>query len=349
MRAALLGATGLVGREILRTLETRNFPATEVLPLASSRSRGSRVPFRGGELEVLEVNADSFEGVDIAFFSAGADASRKWAPEAKKRGAVVIDNSSAWRMDPDVPLVVPEVNPGAMAGHKGLIANPNCATIQAVMVLKPLHDTAGLVRLSVVTFQSVSGTGKEAMEELAGNSSAFLSGAEGAASVYPHDIAFDVLPHIGGFDEDGVSEEEWKMIRESRKILGIPGLEVRCTAVRVPVFRGHSEAVTAIFERAIAPGEARDLLSSAPGVRLVDEPSKGLYPTARSSQGRDPVFVGRIRRDTISEKGLMMWVVSDNLLKGAALNAVQIAESLAAFRRNAALSAPHRPGRRRIR
>ena len=329
MRVALLGATGLVGRELLRTLETRRFPATEVLPLASSRSRGSRVPFRGGELEVLEVNADSFEGVDIAFFSAGADASRKWAPEAKKRGAVVIDNSSAWRMDPDVPLVVPEVNPGAMAGHMGLIANPNCATIQAVMVLKPLHDAAGLVRLSVVTFQSVSGTGKEAMEELAGNSSAFLSGAEGAASVYPHDIAFDVLPHIGGFDEDGVSEEEWKMIRESRKILGIPGLEVRCTAARVPVFRGHSEAVTAIFERAIAPGEARDLLSSAPGVRLVDEPSKGLYPTARSSQGRDPVFVGRIRRDTISEKGLMMWVVSDNLLKGAALNAVQIAESLA--------------------
>jgi len=266
--------------------------------------------------------------VDIAFFSAGADASRKWAPEAKKRGAVVIDNSSAWRMDPDVPLVVPEVNPGAMAGHKGLIANPNCATIQAVMVLKPLHDAAGLVRFSVVTFQSVSGTGKEAMEELATNSGAFLSGVEGAASVYPRDIAFDVLPHIGGFDEDGVSEEEWKMIRESRKILGIPGLEVRCTAVRVPVFRGHSEAVTVIFDRALAPEEARGLLSSAPGVRLIDEPSKGLYPTARSSQGQDPVFVGRVRRDTISEKGLMMWVVSDNLLKGAALNAVQIAEAL---------------------
>ncbi|HOG13727.1 MAG TPA: aspartate-semialdehyde dehydrogenase [Synergistales bacterium] len=329
MRVALLGATGLVGREMMRTLEARGFPASEVVPLASSRSRGSRVPFRGGELEVLEVNADSFVGVDIAFFSAGADASRRWAPEAKKKGAVVIDNSSAWRMDPDVPLVVPEVNPGAMAGHKGLIANPNCATIQAVMALKPLHDAAGLVRFSVVTFQSVSGTGKEAIEELAGNSGAFLSGEEGAASVYPHDIAFDVLPQIGGFDEDGVSEEEWKMIRESRKIMGIPGLEVRCTAVRVPVFRGHSEAVTAIFERVLTPGEARELLSSAPGVRLLDEPSKGLYPTARGSQGREPVFVGRVRRDTISEKGLMMWVVSDNLLKGAALNAVQIAEALA--------------------
>ena len=328
MRVALLGATGAVGREILNTLEARNFPASEIVPLASSRSKGSRVSFGGGEFEVSEVTADSFEGIDIAFFSAGGTASRLWAPEATRRGAVVIDNSSAWRMDPEVPLVVPEVNPGAITGNKGLIANPNCATIQAVMVLKPLHDAAGLEQFSAVTFQSVSGTGKEAVTELARNSEAFLSGDKGIASVYPHDIAFNVLPHIGGFDEGGISEEEWKMIRESRKILELPGLDVRCTAARVPVFRGHSEAVTALFKRTISPKEARRVLSVAPGVCLADEPGRNLYPTARDSRGKDSVFVGRIRRDTISEKGLMMWIVSDNLLKGAALNAVQIAELL---------------------
>ncbi len=328
MRVALLGATGAVGQEMLATLEHRKFPVSDLVPLASSRSAGSRVSFAGCEIAVGEVCPGSFDSVDIALFSAGGEASRRWAPEAVKRGATVIDNSSAWRMDPDVPLVVPEVNRGALAGHRGLISNPNCATIQAVMVLKPLHETAGLEGFAAVTFQSVSGTGKEAMRELAFNSEASLSGEKGRPLVYPRDIAFNVLPQIGRFDEDGISEEEWKMIRESRKILGLPGLKVSCTATRVPVFRGHSEAVSAVFQRSISPGEARRALEAASGICVMDDPVGNLYPTARDSEGNGSVFVGRIRKDTMNEKGLMMWIVSDNLLKGAALNAVQIAEAL---------------------
>jgi len=282
----------------------------------------------GCEIVVREVCPGAFEGVDIALFSAGGEASRIWAPKAIERGATVIDNSSVWRMEPDVPLVVPEVNPGALAGHRGLIANPNCATIQAVMVLNPLHKVAGLEGFTAVTFQSVSGTGKEAIRELASNSEALLSGEKGMSSVYPHDIAFNVLPHIGGFDEDGISEEEWKMIRESRKIMGLPGLKVNCTATRVPVFRGHSEALCAVFRNPLSPDEARAILEAAPGVCLMDDPGSYRYPTARNSKGSGSVFVGRIRKDTFWEMGLMMWVVSDNLLKGAALNAVQIAEMI---------------------
>lgn len=329
MRVSVLGATGLVGREMLLTLEQRGFPVTDLVPLASSRSAGRKVTFAGEELVVSEVSPEAFNKVDVALFSAGGEASRRWAPEAARRGAVVIDNSSAWRMDPEVPLVVPEVNSGAMKGHAGIIANPNCATIQAVMVLKPLHDAAGLREFSAVTFQAVSGTGKAAIKELLDNSLAVVSGVgRGIPELYPHDIAFNVLPHIGSFDEDGVSEEEWKMVRESKKILGLPGLKVRCTATRVPVFRGHSEAIWANFEKTIHPGEARRILQTVPGVEVVDDPGKCLYPLARNAEGRDEVFVGRIRRDTGDGNGLMMWVVSDNLRKGAALNAVQIAELL---------------------
>jgi len=329
MRVAVLGATGLVGREMLLTLEQRRFPVNDLVPLASSRSAGSKVTFGGEDLVVREVCPEAFSNVDVAIFSAGGEASRSWAPEAVRRGAVVIDNSSAWRMDPGVPLVVPEVNPGALKGHAGIIANPNCATILAVMVLKPLHDAAGLRKFSAVTFQAVSGTGKAAIKELLDNSRAIVSGdGEGVTEVYPHDIAFNVLPHIGSFDEDGVSDEEWKMVRESKKILGLPGIEVRCTATRVPVFRGHSEAIWADFEKNIHPDEARRILQTAPGVAVVDDPGRSLYPLARNAEERDEVFAGRIRRDTGDGNGLMMWVVSDNLRKGAALNAVQIAELL---------------------
>jgi aspartate-semialdehyde dehydrogenase len=328
MRVALLGATGLVGREMLLTLEQRRFPVSDLVPLASSRSAGKKVTFAGKDHDVLEVRADHFDGVDIALFSAGGNASREWAPEAAKRGAVVIDNSSAWRMDPEVPLVVPEVNPEAAGFHKGIIANPNCATIQAVVVLKPLHEAAGLTGFSVVTFQSVSGTGKAALDELAENSRARLAGGRGRAAIYPHDIAFNVIPGIGAIDGDGVSEEEWKMVRESRKILSLPEISVDCTAARVPVFRGHSEALNAFFDRDISPLEARRILEKAPGVKVIDDPGSDAYPTALDAEGRDGVFVGRIRRCT-GGPGLMMWVVSDNLRKGAALNAVQIAELLA--------------------
>lgn len=329
MRVAVLGATGLVGREMLLTLEQRKFPVTDLVPLASSRSTGKMVTFAGVEWVVREVCPEIFSNVDIALFSAGGEASGRWAPEAARRGTVVIDNSSAWRMDPEVPLVVPEVNPEALKGHAGIIANPNCATIQAVVVLKPLHDAAGLREFSAVTFQSVSGTGKAALEELSDNSSSFLSGAgKCAGKVYPHDIAFNVLPHIGSFDENGVSDEEWKMVRESKKILALPELSVRCTATRVPVFRGHSEAISAAFDGPLSPAEARRILHDAPGVCVLDDPHRDLYPLARNAEGRDEVFVGRIRRDTGDGNGLMMWVVSDNLRKGAALNAVQIAELL---------------------
>lgn len=328
MRIAVLGATGLVGREMLLTLEQRSFPATELVPLASERSAGKKILFRGEEIEVIEVSPEAFSSVDIALFSAGGDASRRWAGEAVGRGSVVIDNSSAWRMDPEVPLVVPEVNPEAVKMHAGIIANPNCATIQAVMVLKPLHDAAGLREFSAVTFQSVSGTGREALEELSKNSMTVLAGGAGSPQVYPHDIAFNVLPHIGSFDEDGVSDEEWKMVRESRKILGLPDLKVRCTATRVPVFRGHSEAVCAVFERPVTPEQAREILGAAPGVTVMDDPGKNIYPLARDAKGRDDVFVGRIRKDGGDARGLLFWIVSDNLRKGAALNAVQIAELL---------------------
>jgi aspartate-semialdehyde dehydrogenase len=328
-KVAVLGATGLVGREILKVLEQRNFPVSELIPLASERSAGKTLDFMGERRTVRAVDDDSFEGADIALFSAGSTASRRWAPIAAAAGAVVIDNSSAWRMDAEAPLVVPEVNPFDIELNNGIIANPNCSTIQAVVALYPLHLKAGLNYVAFSTYQSVSGTGQEALKTLESGSRDFLDGREPSSSlVYPHPIAFDLLPHIGPFDQDGISEEEWKMVRESRKIMHIPDLWVSCTTVRTPVFRGHGEAVLARFDKPITPEEVREILSCAPGVELQDNPGSSIYPRPRYAEGKDPVYVGRIRKDTGLENAIAMWVVSDNLRKGAALNAVQIAELL---------------------
>ena len=329
-RVAVLGATGLVGREMLYTLEQRKFPVSELIPLASPRSAGKKVVFNGEEIEVRAVNEDSFKGVDIALFSAGGKTSQQWAPVAAASGAVVIDNSSAWRMDPEVPLIVPEINAGdvSMAKNKGIIANPNCSTIQAVVVLYPLHKAAGLKYINISTYQSVAGTGKAAIESLRDGAKAAIKGEEYGDDVYPHNIAFNLLPHIGPFDEEGISEEEWKMVNESRKIMHIPGLRVSGITVRVPIFRCHGESVTAQFERPLSPAEAREILKNAPGVVVRDDPKNAEYPMPIETAGKDDVCVGRIRRDTGLDNALAMWVVGDNLRKGAALNAVQIAEKL---------------------
>jgi aspartate-semialdehyde dehydrogenase len=328
-RVAVLGATGLVGREILRVLEQRDFPVAEITMLASERSAGTMLEFGGKQHIVKAVDDSSFKGVEIALFSAGASTSRRWAPVAAAAGAVVIDNSSAWRTDPSVPLVVPEVNPQDIKLNTGIIANPNCSTIQAVVALYPLHKAAVLNYVAYSTYQSVSGTGQEALKTLESGSREFLEGKEPSSSlVYPHPIAFDLLPHIGAFDDDGFSEEEWKMIRESRKIMHIPELRVSCTTVRVPVFRSHGEAVIARFDKPITPEEARKILSASPGVEVQDSPGSSVYPRPRYAEGKDPVYVGRIRKDLGLDGALSMWVVSDNLRKGAALNAVQIAELL---------------------
>lgn len=329
-RVAVLGATGLVGREMLYTLEQRKFPVSELIPLASPRSAGKKVVFNGEEIEVRAVNEDSFKGVDIALFSAGGKTSKQWAPVAAASGAVVIDNSSAWRMDPEVPLIVPEINAGdvSMAKNKGIIANPNCSTIQAVVVLYPLHKAAGLKYINISTYQSVAGTGKAAIESLRDGAKAAIKGEEYGDDVYPHNIAFNLLPHIGPFDEEGISEEEWKMVNESRKIMHITGLRVSGITVRVPIFRCHGESVTAQFERPLSPAEAREILKNAPGVVVRDDPKNAEYPMPIETAGKDDVCVGRIRRDTGLDNALAMWVVGDNLRKGAALNAVQIAEKL---------------------
>ena len=327
-KIALLGATGVVGREIMNVLEERNFPVSEFIPLASARSAGCTVKFNGQDVVVREVSEAVFDGVDIALFSAGGGTSKKWAPIAASKGAVVVDNSSAWRMDPEVPLVIPEVNASDVAWNKGIIANPNCATIQALVALAPLHRVAKLKYVNVTTYQSVSGTGKAALEELKNGSIDMLAGKDPVACCYPHPIAFEILPHIGSFDEEGITDEEWKMVRESQKMLHLPELRVSGTTVRVPVYRGHGEAVIAQFETPLSPDQARDILKTAPGVRVVDDPSKALYPLSKQATGQDDVFVGRIRRDTGLDNALAMWVVADNLRKGAALNAVQIAELL---------------------
>lgn len=328
-RVAVLGATGLVGREMLLTLEQRDFPVSELIPLASARSAGKTIKYRGEEVTVREVKEDSFSGVDIALFSAGGGVSRVWAPVAAKSGAVVIDNSSAWRMDSTVPLVVPEINPGDALENRGIIANPNCSTIQAVVVLYPLHKAAGLEYINISTYQSVAGTGIAAVDELSDGAGKILAGSEPESKVYPHPIAFNLLPHIGAFDDGGISEEEWKMVNESRKIMHLPELRVSGITVRVPVFRGHGESVTAQFNRDITPEEARGILKNAPGVTVEDDPKNALYPMPVRVAGQDNVHVGRIRKDTGLDRALAMWVVGDNLRKGAALNAVQIAELLA--------------------
>jgi len=328
MRVAVLGATGLVGREMVQILEQRNFPVKELLPLASPRSEGKKVLFRGEEITVRRVSPEAFRGVGLALFSAGGGPSRQWAPLAAEAGAVVVDNSSAWRMVEDIPLVVPEVNPEDLARHKGIVANPNCSTIQTVVALAPLHRKAVLRSLVTVTFQSVAGTGIAALRELEESSQSVLEDSPWSPRIYPHAIGFNVLPHIGDFDEAGIAQEEWKMMRESRKILHIPDLRVSCTATRVPVFRGHGVSVTATFENSLSPEEARELLRGAPGITVADDPRNNLYPLQRNVANTDPVQVGRLRGEPDFPKTLSFWVAGDNLRKGAALNAVQIGEAL---------------------
>nr|MBI3614633.1 aspartate-semialdehyde dehydrogenase [Nitrospirota bacterium] len=327
-QVAVVGATGAVGAEMIQVLEERKFPVESLHPLASSRSAGGTVSFRSSDVTVMELTKDSFAGIDIALFSAGSDVSKEYAPIAAKAGAVVIDNSAAWRMDKDVPLVVPEVNPHDLAKHKGIIANPNCSTIQLVVALKPLHDEARIQRIVVTTFQSVSGTGKEAMEELMEESKALLSFGQPEPKVYPYQIAFNCLPHIDEFLPSGYTKEEMKMLHETRKIMGDATIRVTATTVRVPVYIGHSEAVNIETERKLTANEARAILSTAPGVQLYDDPAHALYPMPLIAAGQDDVYVGRIREDESIPNGLNLWVVADNLRKGAALNAVQIAELL---------------------
>lgn len=325
---AVVGATGAVGGVMLRVLEERGFPVTELRPLASARSAGSEVEYLGRGRTVRELTADAFEGIDIALFSAGGQRSRDFAPAAVEAGAVVVDNSSAFRMDERVPLVVPEVNEDAIRGHEGIIANPNCVAAPLVVALKPIADAVGLERVVVSSYQSVSGTGQAAIEELRVQTAGNLAGDEPAPAVYPHPIAFNALPHIDVFDESGYTGEERKVAAETRKMLDLPDLRVSATCVRVPVFRAHSQAVHIETAEHISPERARDLLMVAPGVVLVDEPQANAYPLARDAADRDEVFVGRIRQDSSHPRGLALWIVSDNLRKGAATNAVQIAESL---------------------
>jgi aspartate-semialdehyde dehydrogenase len=325
-RVAVAGATGMVGQAMREILEERDFPVAELRLLASERSQGKRLPFRGEELEVQVLDEDSFRGIDLALFSAGSAVSLRFSPIAAEAGAVVVDNSSAFRMDETVPLVVPEVNPDDAFGHRGIIANPNCSTIQMVVVLKPLHDRSPMRRVVVSTYQSVSGTGRNAVEELEVQTREAQEGKEPVSRVYPHPIAFNCLPHIDVFMPGGHTKEEIKMVNETRKIMGLPDLPLSATAVRVPVFVCHSESVNVEFEEAIEPEEARRILESAPGVEVVDDPESNLYPMALDASGKDPCYVGRIRADISCPRALNLWIVSDNLRKGAALNAVQIAE-----------------------
>ncbi len=326
---AVVGATGAVGNEMIAVLEERNFPVEKLRLFASERSEGKTLPFEGSQIPVETLNEESFKGIDIALFSAGAERSRIWAPVAARSGCVVVDNSSQWRMDPEVPLVVPEVNAHDLRRHKGIIANPNCSTIQMVVALKPIHDAVRIKRIVVTTFQAVSGTGKKAMDELLQQTSDLLSFREVVHTVYPHQIAFNVLPHIDKFLENGYTKEEMKMVNETRKIMGDSSIQVTATTVRVPVFRGHSESVNIETEKKITPNEVRALFAKAPGIVVFDAPEKNVYPLPIHVSGKDEVYVGRIREDESVEHGINMWVVSDNLRKGAALNAVQIAEVLA--------------------
>ncbi len=328
-RVAVVGAMGAVGGEMIKTLEQRNYPVSELLPLDMPANEGRTVLFRGSSVTVKTAKEGAFRGVDVAIFSAGADASKVLAPIAVREGAIVVDNSSQWRMDPEVPLVVPEVNPAALDGHKGIIANPNCSTIQMVVALKPIHDAYRVKRVVVSTYQAISGTGKAAIDELTAQAKAFAEGRPIEARVYPRQILFNALPHIDVFLENGYTKEEMKMVHETKKILD-PAIEVSPTTVRVAVYRGHSESVNVQTERPFAIPEVRSLLEKAPGVKVLDDPANLVYPTALDAADRDEVFVGRIRADPTVPNGLNFWVVSDNLRKGAALNAVQIAETLIA-------------------
>jgi aspartate-semialdehyde dehydrogenase len=325
---AVAGSTGAVGREMLKTLEERNFPASKIIPLASHRSAGTRVPYSGGELVVEELTEYSFKGVDIAVFSAAGSTSQKFAPHAAKAGCVVVDNSSAWRMDDRCPLVVPEVNAHALKNHNGIISNPNCSTIQMVVALKPIHDAAKIKRVVVSTYQAVSGTGQKAIEELENQVRQMFNMQDPEASVYPYQIAFNCLPHIDVFLENDYTKEEMKMVHETVKIMEDPTIKVTATTVRVPVFYGHSESVNIETEKKITPKEARAILSQSPGITVLDNPGEKIYPMPIDAAGQDDVYVGRIREDETIANGLNMWVVADNIRKGAVLNTVQIAEEL---------------------
>ncbi|MEQ1742858.1 MAG: aspartate-semialdehyde dehydrogenase [Candidatus Nitrotoga sp.] len=327
---AILGATGAVGEAMLSILEQRKFPVGKLFPLASSRSAGSTVTFRNQEVTVLDVEGFDFSQVQIGLFSAGSSVSEKYAPIAAAAGCVVIDNTAQFRYEDDIPLVVPEVNPHAIAQYKnrGIIANPNCSTIQMLVALKPIHDAVGIERINVATYQAVSGTGKEAIEELAEQTRALFNHQEVKAEVYSKRIAFNVLPHIDVFMDNGYTKEEMKMVWETRKIMEDENIMVNATAVRVPVFYGHSEAVHIETHKKITADEVRALLEKAPGVQVMDKREPGGYPTAIDAAGQDATLVGRIREDISHPRGLNLWVVSDNVRKGAALNSVQIAEIL---------------------
>jgi aspartate-semialdehyde dehydrogenase len=328
-RVGVLGATGLVGTTILSVLEERGFPVAELVPFASQRSVGKQIEWNDSLLECRPLNGETIEGLDLVLSSAGGSVSAEWAPRLVEAGAVVVDNTSHFRMRDDVPLVVAEVNPEAAESHSGIVANPNCSTMQMVVALKPLYDEAGIERLVISTYQAVSGTGKAAIDELRSQAEAVLNDKDPVNSVYPHQIAFNALPQAGSFAEgDDHTDEERKLINETRKILGDDAIRVSATCVRVPVVTGHSEAVNVETRRPLSPERARQLLEQAPGVSVLDEPGGALYPMALEAAGRDGVFVGRIRRDPGNENAIDLWVVADNLRKGAATNAVEVAELL---------------------
>ncbi len=325
-RIAVVGATGAVGQEMLKVLEERKFPVTKLICLADPREAGTKVRFKGEEITVEGASPDKFEGVDIALLAVGGEVSELLGPEAARRGVVVIDNSSAFRLKDDVPLVVPEVNPGDVKEHKGIIANPNCSTIIMVVAINPIHQAAGLRRVVVSTYQAVSGAGKAGLEELEEQVRCYVDGRPLKSRVFQHQIAFNLIPHIDVWVDKGYSKEEMKLVWETRKIMHIDGLAVSPTAVRVPVFRSHSESVNLETERRITVAEARDVLGKAPGVIVVDNPPANEYPMPWFTADRDEVFVGRIREDISVDNGLNLWVVADQIRKGAATNAVQIAE-----------------------
>ncbi|MBA8838021.1 MULTISPECIES: aspartate-semialdehyde dehydrogenase [unclassified Ochrobactrum] len=330
-KVAVVGATGNVGREMLNILEERGFPADEVVALASRRSQGTEVSYGDKTLKVRALDTYDFSDTDICLMSAGGNISKEWSPKIGKQGCVVIDNSSAWRYDMEVPLIVPEVNPDAIDGFtkKNIIANPNCSTAQLVVALKPLHDAAKIKRVVVSTYQSVSGAGKEGMDELFEQSRAVFVADPVTAKKFTKRIAFNVIPHIDVFMEDGYTKEEWKMVAETKKMLD-PKIKLTATAVRVPVFIGHSESVNIEFENPLSPEEAREILREAPGCQVIDKREDGGYITPYESAGEDATYISRIREDITVENGLAMWIVSDNLRKGAALNTIQIAELLVA-------------------
>ncbi len=328
LTVAVVGATGAVGQEMVKVLEQRSFPVGKLRLFASSRSKGKEVNFNGSKVVVEDLSEADLSGIQIALFSAGSKISKEYAPKFVEKGATVIDNSKAFRMYPDVPLVVPEVNPDDVKWHRGIIANPNCSTIQMVVALKPIYDKVGIKRVVVSTYQAVSGTGYKAIAELEEEVKAYVEGKEYTPSVYPYQIAFNAFSNIGPFENNGYTEEEMKMLNETRKIFGDPKIMVSATTVRIPVFRSHSESVTIETIEKITAEEVKRLLREAKGVKVIDEPKENLYPLAIDAAYKDEVFVGRIREDLAFSKGISFWVVSDNLRKGAALNAVQIAELL---------------------